>query len=407
MPLLTSFIEFNNDSQMLIAIDNAHFLTGKIIGELLQLYSESRNLGIKLKLVLAFDKTIASTLINVKSGLVEVLPVPTLTKQESYQLLAQYVIDIPAQTNTRIKRWIENSAGLPIQLLAYNDVAEQKGMDSEPFNIKLWVSLLVTASLLLALGIYLYRMGMVTDQPVDPNSTASSIKADVVKPWQNVTQSNAALGQTNTDSNKTPELNTGQKKMAKVVIRPTASSEQIFSELMNPSKVNQQVDQNPTTDLILAELTKQPETAKAEAKIRTNAKDTSTQTLLQQPQSSADTSPTSDLSTKAVTDAAKNLSKEQQINTRDAESDDAAVGSETPINMDFFLTPSKEVEDKPTRKQNASAEPAAARSETNNKERPDISRIDSEPTLEQLINCLLYTSPSPRDGLLSRMPSSA
>ena len=26
---------------------------------------------------------------------------------------------------------------------------------------------------------------------------------------------------------------------------------------------------------------------------------------------------------------------------------------------------------------------------------------------EQIITCLLYTSPSPRDGLLSRMPSSA
>ena len=26
---------------------------------------------------------------------------------------------------------------------------------------------------------------------------------------------------------------------------------------------------------------------------------------------------------------------------------------------------------------------------------------------ESLVNCLLYTSPSPRDGLLSRMPSSA
>ena len=28
-------------------------------------------------------------------------------------------------------------------------------------------------------------------------------------------------------------------------------------------------------------------------------------------------------------------------------------------------------------------------------------------SLEQAIACLLYTSPSPRDGLLSRMPSSA
>ena len=27
--------------------------------------------------------------------------------------------------------------------------------------------------------------------------------------------------------------------------------------------------------------------------------------------------------------------------------------------------------------------------------------------VDALINCLLYTSPSPRDGLLSRMPSSA
>ena len=33
--------------------------------------------------------------------------------------------------------------------------------------------------------------------------------------------------------------------------------------------------------------------------------------------------------------------------------------------------------------------------------------IQQTGTPEQLYNCLLYTSPSPRDGLLSRMPSSA
>ena len=33
--------------------------------------------------------------------------------------------------------------------------------------------------------------------------------------------------------------------------------------------------------------------------------------------------------------------------------------------------------------------------------------IDKSLLLEQRSNCLLYTSPSPRDGLLSRMPSSA
>ena len=29
------------------------------------------------------------------------------------------------------------------------------------------------------------------------------------------------------------------------------------------------------------------------------------------------------------------------------------------------------------------------------------------PAVQQVRDCLLYTSPSPRDGLLSRMPSSA
>ena len=33
--------------------------------------------------------------------------------------------------------------------------------------------------------------------------------------------------------------------------------------------------------------------------------------------------------------------------------------------------------------------------------------LDSPVALDQLHTCLLYTSPSPRDGLLSRMPSSA
>ena len=32
---------------------------------------------------------------------------------------------------------------------------------------------------------------------------------------------------------------------------------------------------------------------------------------------------------------------------------------------------------------------------------------DSLDTVELVMACLLYTSPSPRDGLLSRMPSSA
>ena len=49
--------------------------------------------------------------------------------------------------------------------------------------------------------------------------------------------------------------------------------------------------------------------------------------------------------------------------------------------------------------------------------RPDRSKVnavndkwdqfESFKTYDKFTNCLLYTSPSPRDGLLSRMPSSA
>ena len=33
--------------------------------------------------------------------------------------------------------------------------------------------------------------------------------------------------------------------------------------------------------------------------------------------------------------------------------------------------------------------------------------VDVEKIITEYLSCLLYTSPSPRDGLLSRMPSSA
>ena len=42
---------------------------------------------------------------------------------------------------------------------------------------------------------------------------------------------------------------------------------------------------------------------------------------------------------------------------------------------------------------------------------PPVDEPDDEAAkaaaLEEFVSCLLYTSPSPRDGLLSRMPSSA
>lgn len=371
MPILTSFIEFNNASDMLIAIDNAHFLSGKIIGELLQLCSESKNLGIKLSLVMAFDKTIASTLINVKSGLVEILPVPLLTKQESYQLLAEYVIDIPAQTNARIKRWIENSAGLPIQLLAYNDVVDGRVEDSEPFNIKLWGSILVTCSLLLALGIYLYRMGIVSEQEnAETNNTPVSMTSDVVKPWQNITESNTALEkQETTNAKDLTESIVADKKMAQVVIRPTASSELMFSELMSQkSKVsfgNEKSAENPTTDLILAELTKP-------------AKQTSDEV-------------TDELTVENdVLTAPNNGSKSNVEEISSPTLEKEPVVSETPINMDFFLLPEdiQPEQDKTNPKNIIETKSKVVESEvvtTRSTDIPDLARIDNEPTLEQLI----------------------
>ena len=37
----------------------------------------------------------------------------------------------------------------------------------------------------------------------------------------------------------------------------------------------------------------------------------------------------------------------------------------------------------------------------------NVKAISGEDELDKVYTCLLYTSPSPRDGLLSRMPSSA
>ena len=38
---------------------------------------------------------------------------------------------------------------------------------------------------------------------------------------------------------------------------------------------------------------------------------------------------------------------------------------------------------------------------------PELKRLTPRNNDKLLFDCLLYTSPSPRDGLLSRMPSSA
>lgn len=268
MPMLTSFIELSQPEQVLIAIDNCHVLSGRIIGELLQLSSESKNLGIDLTIVLALDKSLNSTLLNVNSKLVKVLPIPLLNKQESYELMVEYIADIPAQANAKVRRWIDNAAGLPIQLLAYNDRGKsplhlEEEEEPSPLNVKLWGSLLVLASLALALGIYVYRKGL--EQPTTQTETTPVVveqkpaaNTQVVKEWK-------AESTDESEDKKEQDFNFDEKPMAQVIAMPTANSESILADILgetSPAKtdtkpvIKKQVEQNPTTDLILSELTK-------------------------------------------------------------------------------------------------------------------------------------------------------
>ncbi len=269
MPMLTSFIEFSQPQQILIAIDNCQFLSGRIIGELLQLSSEANNLGLDLTIVLALDKSHNSTLLNVNSRLVKVLSVPTLNKQESYQLLVEYIADIPAQTNGKVKRWIDNSAGIPIQLLAYGQTPrpqlEMPEQEESTLNVKLWGWLLVLASLVLALGVYVYRKGLevpeaeVQSQPSPVEVEQKPASQELVKSWQSAEQTEQS-----SDSQAEPEFSIDEKPMAQITAMPTANSETILADILGESAQPQtkpkqveakQVEQNPTTDLILSELT--------------------------------------------------------------------------------------------------------------------------------------------------------
>lgn len=262
MPMLTSFIEFSQPQQILIAVDNCQFLSGRIIGELLQLSSEANNLGLDLTIVLALDKSLNSTLLNVNSKLVKVLSVPLLNKQESYQLLVEYIVDIPAQTNHKVKRWIDNCGGLPIQLLAYNEQPQptQAAEEESPLNVKLWGWLLVLASLVLALGIYVYRKGL---EAPEPESQPARVEIEqkpaseqFVKDWNKPEP-------TEQKPSAETQFSFEEKPMAQVTAMPTANSETILADILGETKPEvkskevdvKQVEQNPTTDLILSELT--------------------------------------------------------------------------------------------------------------------------------------------------------
>ncbi|NVK25171.1 MAG: hypothetical protein HWE10_09615 [Gammaproteobacteria bacterium] len=342
MPLLTSFIEFNQPSEILIAIDNCHYLSGRLIGELLQLFSESEILGINLSMVLAFNRSESSTLLNVNSGFLQIMKVPALNKQESYQLMAEYIPDLPAQANVKVKRWIENAAGIPIQLLAFNENSTLENTDGSPLNLKFWGALLVMASLLLTLVIYIYRLN-VTPEPVKqelkPAQSEDLLTQQVVKPWK---KNNSASEQTGSaeqalkdqqnDSGKEGQtqqpFSLDEKPMAQMIATPTASSEVIFDALMNQTQADkvtskstpQDVVQNPTTDMILAELT--AEKAKRDQKMAEQEKSANAELV-------------------AGVAADNSTDENQNINIKGApapKSDDAISQTEDSM-LDFFLEP--------------------------------------------------------------------
>ena len=346
MPMLTSFIEFSQPQQILIAIDNCQFLSGRIIGELLQLSSEANNLGLDLTIVLALDKSLNSTLLNVNSRLVKVLAVPRLNKQESYQLMVEYIADIPAQTNGKVKRWIENSAGLPIQLLAYGQPQSQLDTEEQetPLNVKFWGWLLVLASLVLALGVYVYRKGLETPDVQEPTNEPVSIEIEqkpasttVVRDWQ------STVDKSDENSQVESEFSIEEKPMAQVIAMPTANSETILADILGETSEpeqgtkqveTKQVEQNPTTDLILSELTQD--------KVK----------LTEQQQRSAED------------DLLAELQQEQSLEQTPVEPvQESNENSEKDVSMDFFL-PSGTSENEPVHQPEDTLDPNLVSSPT-------------------------------------------
>ena len=230
-PLLASFLDLNSETQLLVAIDNAHYLSSKIIGELLQLYSELNKKGVHLVVLLAFDKSKSATVINLQSAIVNILTLAPLSKTESYQLMESYYTELPPITNSKVKRWIDAAKGIPIQLLAFNENSALKITDSKPLNLKLWVSSVVAASLVLALILYFYRLQM--------NEITDKVIAKPIPEQANLQQLNRLVEHLNdspVDTNKTEsqEFNSSLLNDAKPVItaRPTASPKDIIQHLL-------------------------------------------------------------------------------------------------------------------------------------------------------------------------------
>ncbi|GAB2990548.1 AAA family ATPase [Psychrosphaera aestuarii] len=185
-PLLNAFLEFSGDSQILLAIDNGHFLSGQLVGELLQVVAEFKKRGLNISVLIAFDKQISKTLASITSAMISVLAIPRFNEKESYTLLKQSFENLPSADSTKVKRWIENSQGNPIQLLGFDTSDSFKVVSPLQMNLKLWVSSLVLVSLLLAIGVYVYRQYLTSSQTLPKplsESTVKSIPEPIVSDW--------------------------------------------------------------------------------------------------------------------------------------------------------------------------------------------------------------------------------
>ena len=166
--------------------------------------------------MISFDKTISTTLLNINSSILSVNSLPLLSFEESYQLLKQYVEDLPAASNSKVKRWIENAQGIPIQLLAYDQESDLVVSSYATFSVKLWGSLVVAFSVILALSIHAYNLGYLS--PEEASSKPSP--EEVVKPWNQAPRLN--------EEEVTPYPVT-QTSKPEIVAVDTASPEDIFA----------------------------------------------------------------------------------------------------------------------------------------------------------------------------------
>ena len=242
-PLVSSFMEFNQQTQLMLVIDNAHFLSGQIIGELLQVFSELNKAGIHLAILLSFDKSVSSTLLNINSSLLSIKSVPLLSKQESYQLLAEYIDDIPAENNSRVKRWIENSAGVPIQLLAYNQESNLTLTEGSGLNVKLWGTVIVVASLVLSLALYWYRLTLVDVEEPVALTESKPVDEQVVGDWPVTAQ---ASEQVRDISRQIATMATASPEEIMTLLSRPRQAEQALAELPGESELPIATDSLPT-----------------------------------------------------------------------------------------------------------------------------------------------------------------